>query len=72
MEFTEGMLDRYDCLPVIGLSIGKMPPAERLANGMIFVEKSPSFDISVSSRVASFSGTIRTISPSEIAEKPLT
>ena len=72
MELTEGILDKYDCLPVIGLSIGKIPPADRLTNGIIFVEKSPSLEISVSSRVASFSDTIRTILPSETAEKPLT
>ena len=72
MELTEGILDKYDCLPVIGLSIGKIPPADRLTNGIIFVEKSPSLVISVSSRVASFSDTIRTILPSETAEKPLT
>ena len=72
MELTEGILDKYDCLPVIGLSMGKIPPADRLTNGIIFVEKSPSLEISVSSRVASFSDTIRTILPSETAEKPLT
>ena len=67
------MLDKCDCLPVIGLIIGSTSAEDLFASGMISVEKLARFSLSIFiSLVASFSGTTLTKPSSEIALKPLT
>ena len=73
IELIEGMLERCDCLPVIGFIIGRISAADLLTRGITEVKKLPfSLLISFSSLVASFSGTILTTPLSATELKPFT
>ena len=72
IEFTEGMLDRWDCRPVIGLIIGSISSDDLFINGITTVSNPPPEISAVLSLVASFSGTTRRKPSSEIALNPLT
>ena len=73
IEFIEGILERWDCLPVIGLIIGKTSSVDLLTSGITAVSKLPTeSELALASLVASFSGTTLTKPLSEITLKPLT
>ena len=73
IEFIEGMLERCDCLPVIGFTIGKTSSVDLLMSGITAVSKLPDeLEPILASLVASFSGTTLTKPLSEIILNPFT
>ena len=67
------MLERCDCLPVIGFTIGKTSSVDLLMRGITAVSKLPDeLEPMLASLVASFSGTTLTKPLSEIILNPFT
>ena len=44
IEFTEGILDKWDCLPVMGFIIGRISSVDLFIKGITSVSKPPPFE----------------------------